>query len=66
LNFFSQPRSDASAVVYDGKIYIIGGFTGGEVLRSIEVYDPLRDEWSFGPTMNVPRSGLKVSSVLGL
>jgi len=56
-------RSDASAVAHGGKVYIIGGFTGSEVLRSVEIYDPTKDEWRFGPTLNIARSGLKVWTV---
>ena len=53
-------RSDASAVTYNNKIFVVGGYTGAEVLNSIEVYNPDKNEWNYGPTLNIPRTGLKV------
>jgi N-acetylneuraminic acid mutarotase len=41
------PRSEISGTVLDGKIYIVGGFDdGGHNTRTIEVYDPVLDEWT--------------------
>ena len=52
-------RSDACAISYDGKVYIMGGFDGTEILNSIEIYDPNTNEWTYGPSMLSRRSGLK-------
>ena len=52
-------RSDACAISYDGKVYIMGGFDGTEILSSIEIYDPNTNEWTYGPSMLSRRSGLK-------
>jgi len=30
----------------DGKIYVLGGFSGGSELKSVYVYDPGADSWS--------------------
>jgi hypothetical protein len=57
----NENRSDACAVRYGNKIMIIGGFTGLEVLASTEVYDPTDNTWTFGPRLNIPRSGLKAA-----
>ncbi len=43
-------RSESSAAVLDGKIYIAGGLAGKtsfytEITRSFEVYDPAADSW---------------------
>jgi kelch-like protein 10 len=57
-------RSDASAVTYGNLIIVVGGYNGEEILSSTEIYDPVRDEWVFGPRLNVPRSGLKVISLI--
>ncbi|MFE4711199.1 Kelch repeat-containing protein [Paenibacillus sp. NPDC056722] len=51
-------RSAASAVVYDGKIYVVGGYTGnaytwgkGVSLSSLQVYDPELDTWTAKASM---------------
>jgi hypothetical protein len=36
----ARARSDASAASLNGRIYVAGGFTGTEVLNSVESYDP--------------------------
>jgi kelch-like protein 10 len=53
-------RSDASAASLNGKIYIVGGFDGDEVLSSAEVFDPDTNEWTFIHPMESPRSGLSL------
>ena len=54
-----QVRSDACAVTYGNKIFVIGGFTGNEVISTTEIYDPILDRWNFGPSLTCPRSGVK-------
>jgi N-acetylneuraminic acid mutarotase len=45
-----EPRSDMAAAVWNGKIYIFGGFDGtGAVLNDVDVYDPKTDTWSSWP-----------------
>lgn len=56
-NMISQRSDGAVAVGADGNIYIFGGFTGHEILSTVEIYDPERNAWSMGPSMSVPRSG---------
>ena len=48
-------REHASAVVFDGKIYMIGG-RNEVLLSSIEIYDPATDTWRLGTPMNEARS----------
>ena len=60
----NQARSNACAVVHDNKIIVLGGYDEGrdwmqETLSSIEIYDPVSDDWTFGPSMSQPRLGLK-------
>lgn len=38
----------------------VGGFTGREVLDTVECYDPSSDAWTRVLTMSTPRSGVKV------
>ena len=47
-----QPRVNAAAAVLDGKIFVIGGRgPGGDVLQSVEVYDPeLRERLDYPDT----------------
>ena len=57
----NEVRLSGSAVAYkpSGTIYAIGGFDGNNILASVDVYYPSRNEWSTGPRMNIPRTGLK-------
>jgi N-acetylneuraminic acid mutarotase len=67
------PRAALGAVTApDGRIYAIGGNATSvpdyqnapmAVLRSVEIYDPKTDTWSWGPSLDVARWGL--SAVLG-
>ncbi len=50
-----EVREHASAVAFDGKIYMIGG-RNETLLSSIEIYDPESNTWSLGAPMNEPRS----------
>ncbi|MDH5527333.1 MAG: hypothetical protein OEY97_08520 [Nitrospirota bacterium] len=52
-------RSGAVTAVIDGKIWVIGGgFCKPDgkfrFLPTVEIYDPVRDEWSTGPDMTQP------------
>ena len=31
--------------VLDGKLYVVGGFSNGQWLSSVERYDPATDQW---------------------
>ena len=48
-------RSDCSAVVCGGFIYVIGGYSG-DSLRSVEYYDG--EIWRYAAPMNTKRSGV--------
>jgi len=42
----STARSYSAAAVFDGKLYVMGGFDGQRrLLSSVERYDPARNEW---------------------
>jgi len=47
------PREGMTVVELDGKIYTIGGkdHPGYSALGIMEIYDPVRDEWSSGPSL---------------
>ena len=62
----TNAREGSTAVAYGNKIYAIGGFStpaeghGGDwsILNSVEVFDIETQEWTFGPSMSIPRAGL--------
>ena len=55
-----QQRSDASAAALHDKIYIVGGFSGREVLNSAEVFDVESNQWTYIHPMINPRSGVSL------
>jgi parallel beta-helix repeat protein len=65
-------RSWTAAVVYNGKIYVVGGCSclSGcrqfyNAVRTLEVYDPLNNSWEIKPPMSIPRVGPAVAAVDG-
>ena len=55
------PKTNHTASVIDGKIYVMGGyFREGEeykTLSTIEIYDPATDRWTQEPDMLIGKSG---------
>jgi len=41
-----QGRWGHASVVHEGKIYVFGGRNGGDILDSVEIYDPDADAWT--------------------
>ena len=39
-----------------GEVLVAGGFSSGEALASVEIYDPVADRWHDGPKMRAPRA----------
>jgi kelch-like protein 10 len=58
-------RSDGSAVVHNGRIFVCGGFDGENVLNTIEYFDEDKRLWNFGARMQLKRSGLSSLSYRG-
>lgn len=54
------PRSGLTFATYAGKIYVVGGeYLNNEVVgafRDMEAYDPIADEWSIFPPLELPRN----------
>ena len=44
----------------NSKIYAVGGYDGSSFLKSVEVFDPITNKWSFVAPMNVTRSRVAV------
>lgn len=60
------PRASFQTVAANGKIYAIGGLdTAGNLLSSVEEYDPEQDRWTEKASMNTPRSWFRAVSVHG-
>lgn len=55
VGHMSMRRSGACVNVYDGRIYVVGGHDGPQVLKSVEVYDPLYNRWNHISELNVAR-----------
>ena len=61
----SSPRwPEASAVVYNGKILIVGGGFNDEGILNIDIFDPEKNQWIKGPALAKPRA-YHMSAVVG-
>ncbi|MCD4657755.1 MAG: choice-of-anchor D domain-containing protein, partial [Planctomycetes bacterium] len=49
-------RQSHVMVALDGKIYAIAGAIGGNVSKTVEVYDPVLDTWSYVSSLNEIRA----------
>jgi len=59
------PRGYLSSSVVNGKIYVIGGYTGKDMLSTVEEYDPVKDTWARKSDMPTARCDLTTSVVNG-
>ena len=57
-------REHLTAVMLDGKLYVIGGRWRDNV-GTLEVYDPEADEWTELTQMSTPRGGLTAAVLAG-
>ncbi len=48
-------RGLAFAVAIDGKLYVVGGHTSTAALDVVEIFDPVTNSWSTGPTAPTAR-----------
>lgn len=60
-----QPREHLAVTVADGRVYAIGGRTGGlgTNLRSVESWAPGERAWRAEPALAVPRSGIGAATI---
>jgi N-acetylneuraminic acid mutarotase len=66
----NQARADLGAVVVDGKIYAIGGYTARDrypfdLVDTNECYDPVTDTWTVLAPMPTPRIGFAIVALQG-
>jgi len=55
-NMYFARHSHCATVLHDGRVLITGGENSGTVLRSAELYDPLKNSFSEEGDMCVPRA----------
>ncbi len=61
------PRYAPAAGVVNGILYAVGGFRGGgDVLSTVEAYDPATNTWTTKAPMPTPRGGLAAGVVSGI
>ena len=63
---FDKPRYNAAAIVYDDKIYLIGGRDESSALKEVEVYDPVQNAWGEAHNLHEEREGLAAHVLNGL
>ena len=59
-------RCRAGVAVLNGVVYAAGGFNGALRVRSVDSYDPQKDEWRPVTSMEARRSTLGVAVLNGL
>ena len=59
-------RCRAGVAVSKGTIYAVGGFNGALRVRSVDSYDPKKDEWRPVASMEARRSTLGAAVLHGL
>ena len=52
--------------VIGGMVYAVGGFNGSLRVRTVDVYDPIKDVWSSVASMEARRSTLGAAILNGL
>ena len=58
-------RCRLGVATLNGKIYACGGYDGSSFLKSVEMYDPVSNKWTFVASMNVPRSRVALVANMG-
>jgi influenza virus NS1A-binding protein len=61
----SSARCAVGTAEFDGKLFVCGGYDRGECLKTVEVYDELRNKWKKLDPMLVPRGRFDITVVDG-
>lgn len=59
----TMPRQETSVVAADGRLFVLGGFVGAQVVDLVEVYDPEADAWAAGTPLPVPMHHINAAAV---
>src|SRR5207245_10773530 len=63
------PTHHAAAAVIDGRLFVVGGYSGGRLswtpLRTVYEYDETRNSWSTRAPLRLARGRLAVATVGG-
>ncbi|MGH8923813.1 MAG: Kelch repeat-containing protein [Acidimicrobiia bacterium] len=60
-----QSREHTTAVALEGKLWVLGGRWGREMLSAVEIFDPAIGTWARGPAMSEARSGFGATVIDG-
>ncbi|XP_073732477.1 influenza virus NS1A-binding protein homolog B [Misgurnus anguillicaudatus] len=58
-------RSGLGTAELDGKLIAAGGYNREECLRTVECYDPKKDDWTFIAPMRNPRARFQMAVLMG-
>ena len=61
--YLDEPRRGHESLIHNQKIYVIGGYTSSGLDGKTLIFDPVTQEWSDGPTLNIPRGDFGCSLV---
>lgn len=61
-----EARCEFGLTAWKGNLYAFGGWVGSEMGASVEVYDPVSDEWTLIDRMPEPRFGMGVVNFEGI
>lgn len=54
----------SAAEVFDGELYVVGGLHQTGSLEAVQIYNPARDEWRYGPPLPYA-TGSAASAIIG-
>ncbi|HJL15976.1 MAG TPA: kelch repeat-containing protein [Sandaracinaceae bacterium LLY-WYZ-13_1] len=56
------PVQEIAVVAHGGRIWLAGGFEGGDIVPTVRVFDPADGSWSEGPALPAPRHHMSLVS----
>lgn len=60
-----EARCEFGLTAWNGNLYAFGGWVGSDMGSSVEVYEPVSDEWALVGNMPEPRFGMGVITFEG-
>lgn len=60
-----EARCEFGLTGWNGTLFALGGWVGSDMGASVEVYDPILNEWSIVGRMPEPRFGMGVVHFAG-